>query len=388
MEQHVALPDALPGGLDVAAEFQRLLEILLDGGDAGGILHPDRILEVVVEAAVVEVYGTHHGLAVVHHKDLRVDKAGQPLADLHARVQQRLVVRLRQRIGELLVRHMGQDEVDVHAPLCRELEGRFQLTVEDEVGRHDVDVALGAVEQVDIDHLPHPLTVQRAVAVRGREPLRRDGVGRHGEELLELRLPEDAPHLEEEDGQRSDSLAFQHDGGVLPAAILLDVVDVLVGEVHAAGKTHLAVNDENFPVVAVIIMGRDKGLHRREHPAPDAQLFEAAGVIPGQGGELTGAVVHHPDVHALSGLAGQHFEDPAPHEALVDDEVLEEDVLLGLFQLAQQLFELGLAAGEVGDFRVPVDREAAALSVEIPRQRGRAGVGFGQLPGRGQRLGL
>ena len=67
--------------------------------------------------------------------------------------------------------------------------------------------------------------LQRAVAVRGREPLRRDGVGRHGEELLKLRLPEDAPHLEEEDGQRSDSLAFQHDGGVLPAAILLDVVD-------------------------------------------------------------------------------------------------------------------------------------------------------------------
>ena len=45
-----------------------------------GILHPDRILEVVVEAAVVEVYGTHHGLAVIHHKDLRVDEAGQPLA--------------------------------------------------------------------------------------------------------------------------------------------------------------------------------------------------------------------------------------------------------------------------------------------------------------------
>ena len=38
--------------------------------------------------------------------------------------------------------------------------------------------------------------------------------------------------------------------------------------------------------------------------------------------------------------------------------------------------------------RQPVDREAAALSVEIPRQRGRAGVGFGQLLSRSQRLGL
>ena len=70
MEQHFALPDALPGGLDVAAEFQRLLEILLDGGDAGGILHPDRILEVVVEAAVIQIDGAHHGLTPESSRDL------------------------------------------------------------------------------------------------------------------------------------------------------------------------------------------------------------------------------------------------------------------------------------------------------------------------------
>ena len=81
----------------------------------------------------------------------------------------------------------------------------------------------------------------------------------------------------------SDSLAFQHDGGVLPAAILLDVVDVLVGEVHAAGKTHLAVNDENFPVVAVIIMGRDKGLHRRRTPGTGCPAFRGGWGNPGAG---------------------------------------------------------------------------------------------------------
>ena len=251
-----------------------------------------------------------------------------------------------------------------------------------------MDVALGAVEQVDVDHLAHPLPVQRTVAVGGGEALCRDRIGRRGEEFIELRLPADAPHLKEEDSQRPDSLPLQHDGGVLPAAILLDVVDVLIGEVHAAGKAHLSVDDEDLPVVAVVVMGGDEGLDGREHPALNAQLLKAAGIVPGQGRKLAGAVVHDPDVHALGGFPGQHLEDPAPHETLVDDEVLEKDVSLCLFQLAQQLCELGFAAGEVGHLRVLVDREAAAPAVEIPCQRGRAGVGLFQRLCCGEGLGL
>ena len=115
-------------------------------------------------------------------------------------------------------------------------------------------------------------------------------------------------------------------------------------------------------MVAVVVMGGDEGLDGRKHPALDAQLFKAAGIVPGQGRKLTGAVVHDPDVHALGGFPGQHLEDPAPHETLVDDEVLEKDVSLCLFQLAQQLCELGFAAGEVGHGGVLVHRKAASSS--------------------------
>lgn len=70
------------------------------------------------------------------------------------------------------------------------------------------------------------------------------------------------PHLQKLSRQRTDCLALQHHGGILPAAMLLDVVDVLIGKIHAAGKTDPPVNDKNFPVVAIIIVSGDERLHR------------------------------------------------------------------------------------------------------------------------------
>ena len=36
------------------------------------------------------------------------------------------------------------------------------------------------------------------------------------------------------------------------------VVDVLICTIHAAGKAHLAINDQNFAVVAVVVVGGNK----------------------------------------------------------------------------------------------------------------------------------
>ena len=132
-------------------------------------------------------------------------------------------------------------------------------------------------------------------------------------------------------------------------------------------------------MVAVIIVGRDERLHRTEYLAPDAQRFQPPGVIARQGRELAGAVVHHPDIHSRCGLAGQHFQHPAPEQPLIDDKVFDEDVLFCRFQLAQQFLELGLAAGEVGHGGVLIHREAAAPPIQIGRQRRRAGFGRFQL---------
>ena len=232
----------------------------------------------------------------------------------------------------------------------------------------------GAVEHIHVHHFAHPLTVQRAVPVGHHKALgvccRRDGIG---QELLKLRLAQDAPHLQEQRRHGAHTFAFQHQGRVLPAAILFYVVDVLICQIHAAGKAHLAINDQNFAVVAVVVVRGNKGRDRREHLALDAQRFQPAGVIPRQGGELAGAVIHHPHIHPLRCLAGQHFQNAAPHQAFVHDEIFQKDVLFCRFQLAQHFIEHGFAAVEVGGHRVGIDRKAAALAPQIPCQRHRFG---------------
>ena len=170
------------------------------------------------------------------------------------------------------------------------------------------------------------------------------------------------------------ALALQHDGSVLPAAVFFNVVDVLIGQIHAAGKAHAAIYDQNLAVVAVVVVGGNKGCDRRKHLAADTQRFQPSGVVPGQGGELAGAVIHYPHIHALRGLAGQNFQNAPPHQPFVNDEVFQKNVLGGAFQLGQQRSELGFSAGEIGHLRVFVHREATTPSAQILRQRGRAGA--------------
>ena len=103
--------------------------------------------------------------------------------------------------------------------------------------------APGAVEQVDVHHLAHPLAIQRAVAVGDDKAVGlrlREGAG---EELRKLRLALDAPHLQKQCGHGAHAFALQHDSGVFPAAIFFNVVDVLVGQIHAAGKAYTAIHD-------------------------------------------------------------------------------------------------------------------------------------------------
>ena len=128
-EQPPPLPDASGVVFHGAALFQRRLKIRLDVPDAGGIRQPDRIFKVVVQAAVIEVDGAHHGLPVVHDKDFCMNKARRPLADLHPRIQQGRIMGLGQRVRKLFVRDARQDEVDVHTALGGKLQGRFQLAV-------------------------------------------------------------------------------------------------------------------------------------------------------------------------------------------------------------------------------------------------------------------
>ena len=237
-----------------------------------------------------------------------------------------------------------------------------------------MDVANRPVQKVDIHLLTDLVAVEGAVAVGNYVALgvllREGGVGEEGSEIGFFLV--DSPHLEEHETEGPCGVALHHHGGVLPVPEGRLAVYVPVGEVDSAGEGGVPVDDENFPVVAVVIVGRNEGRKGREHLAFYSEGVEALRVVVGEVYELVGSVVHHPNVDPLLRLAGENFQDPSPHFALVDDEIFGENEVLSLFELLEHLLEHILAHGVVGDVRVFVNGETAA-PFDILRKGGCAG---------------
>ena len=230
-------------------------------------------------------------------------------------------------------------------------------------------IALRPVQKVHIHPLADLVAVQRAVSIGDDESrLRRPGhcAGKVRRKVRCFFIQ--APDLQEHQRKAPHRVAPEHNGRVLPIAKAGDMVDVFIGQVDAAIEGDLPVDDQNFSVIAVIIMRRDKGLDGGKDPALDPQRSQALRVIVGQIGKLTGAVIQHPDIHALGRLAGQNLQNFPPHQPFPDDKILQEDKPLRLLQLLQQRLEFCLAGGEIGHLRALVGREAAA-ALQIAHQR-------------------
>ena len=102
-------------------------------------------------------------------------------------------------------------------------------------------------------------------------------------------------------------------------------------------------------MVAVIIVGADKRAQRREHLAADAQRLHAPGIAVRQTVERARAVIEHAHLNAGAHLFLQDLEDAPPDVALLDDEVFEEDKVLGRLQRVEQRADLILPHGVVGN---------------------------------------
>ena len=323
---------------------------------------------MVVQAAVVQIDRADGRLAVIADEDLRVNEARLVLINLYTVFKQPAVIRVRKREGDLLVRHMRQDELDLHAAARGVGQRRDHLVVNDEIRRHDVYVTVGTVDDIHIDHLADEVAVERAVAIgddiahflfmrrlRHVEILAVDfGRKVHGA---------DVPHLQKHQRQAAHGVAAQGNGCVLPVAEARGAVDVLVGEVDAACEADLAVDDHDLAVVAVVVVRGDERAQRREHLAGNAELFELFGVGIGQQRDRAGAVVQHAHLDARVDLFLENFKDAAPHVALPDDEILEEDEVLGLLELVAHDRERIVAEGEVLRLCVLIAGEAAGIQV-------------------------
>ena len=156
------------------------------------------------------------------------------------------------------------------------------------------------------------------------------------------------PHFQKHQRQTPSSLALQHHGGVLPVAVFFNGVDILVGQVDAAGEGNLAVDGDDLPMIPVVLLEGQQGAEGVKYGAFNAHLPELLGKMRGQQEETAEIIVHDPHTNTLGGLAPQYIQDLIPHFAFLDDEKLQENVLLRFLQLGQQCGKHILAQGEIG----------------------------------------
>ena len=98
-------------------------------------------------------------------------------------------------------------------------------------------------------------------------------------------------------------------------------VDVLVGQIDAAGDADISVYDADFPMVAVVHKNVEGGLKGVEHLHLDAALLQLFIVASGERADGTEIVVDDPNVHAFFHLVREDVENRIPHFPFFDDKV-------------------------------------------------------------------
>lgn len=101
-----------------------------------------------IEAAVVEIDGADDGCGVVGDEGFGVEEAGGVFVNLDAVAQKRWIIGAGDGENVPFVGDMGNGDADVYAALSGCTEGGGQLVVQDKVGRVDVDVLGGVVDDL------------------------------------------------------------------------------------------------------------------------------------------------------------------------------------------------------------------------------------------------
>ncbi len=308
-----------------------------------------------------------------------MQEGGAVLVDLHAAVQQVVVIGAPGVEHHGMIRMPGQEQAHVHTAKGSRLQGHAHGLVRDEVRRGEEDPLLGhgnggeedALDRLggcvrsggdDLHHvLAHRLllrvpTLADHVAAGGEEPVL-------GEHLLEVL------HRRPADGQ----VCVPPGGDLLAAA-----GRVIVGDVHAAREGQAAVDDSDLAVVAQVqVPVTAEAAHRQElgvlpagRPQGPHEAVQAVGAHP------VGEQPHH---HALLGLLHQQVAEALAGAVILEDVVQHVHMVggpldgglqltVGLLGLDQQL-HLVAAGGRAAP-------HAVAQQHKLPLRR------LGQLGGR------
>ena len=99
-------------------------------------------------------------------------------------------------------------------------------------------------------------------------------------------------------------------------------VDVLIRQIHAAGKSRLPVDYEDFAVVPIIIVRGDNRLDRCKLLGADPLPFQQFRIIAGKLGDFAHAIIHHPNIHASFYFLYEDLQDFSPHDSFFQDKKL------------------------------------------------------------------
>ena len=344
---------------------------------------------MMVQAAVIQIDGSHHSFSVVADKNLGMNKTRRVFIDSDTGFQQGFIMGLCQCIGNLLVRNPRQNHCHIHPPLRSIFQSSLHLPIQNQIGCHDVHIPKRPVEDIHVNPLSQLVIIQRPVPVRHniasrllcsvalRNRCRKYELFRKFQCFFI-----DIPHLQEHQRKALHRLSLQHNGRILPMSETLNPVDIFIRQIDASVEGSVSVDHQNLAVVPVIIMGGNKGRHRGKNLAFDPQFPQQLQIFMGKKHKLTGAVIHQTYIHALLCLAGQNFQHLPPHQSFVNDKIFQKNEMLRLLQLPQHFGKLVLSQRKIGHL-CPVIYRMASAPLNIPHQRCRTGVLFLQsLPDR------
>ena len=131
----------------------------------------------------------------------------------------------------------------------------------------------------------------------------------------------------------------------------------------------MPVDDGDLAVIAVVVEVGDDGHEGVEFIALDALFAQILIVSRAHITHAADVVVQNAHFDALRRLRFEDIEDRAPHDAVFDDEVFEEDVLLRALQVEEEVAEEIFARRVVRCIGAAVDDGVLVLRIERARHR-------------------
>ena len=243
-------------------------------------------------------------------------------------------VRRRCPLDELRIVVQREHQTDIDTRQGSRLHGEEHRLRRHEIRSLDIDIPLGVHQNIHISLLYRRPRVGRVARHNLREAVGRLGDVRRiipavGDKCLVDKVPVDEERPLE--GIHCRTLDFHV--RVTPVDVLLPLavaLDITQGDVHSTDESHLAVDDDNLAVVAVVSLAREnRELHRHERMDFDAflthPLVEAVLHLPARH-----IVIDEPYLDTLASLGDERVGDEPSESIVVEDEHIDMYVVLCL----------------------------------------------------------